>query len=142
MVALTGAKYLDGASGNEGIFSNEEKWIKCTYSFASDTGAQADLDVLVNGSDSKKYAITDFYAYARGAVTSSGTTNLDLGIGAGGTEFWSNKLKETLGLDSLNGMDTAKPVLLPASGKVILGIEATDVTAGILDFYFKVKQIL
>jgi len=143
MAALVGAKYLGGASSNANMFSNEEEWIKATYSFAADTGAIADLDVLINGSSTKNYVILDFYAVAEAAVTSASTTPaIDLGIGAGGIEFWSNLGKTSLTLGAVVGMGTAVPVLLPASGKVVLGIEAYAITAGIVSFYFKVKQIV
>lgn len=143
MTALVGAKYLNGSSGNEGIFSNEDKWVKVQYNFASDTGAQADLDVLVNGSASKEYAIVDFFAYCDAACTTATTSVIDLGISAGGTELWSNKdAASLLTLGAVVGMDTAKPIRLPASGKIVMGIETGDLTAGKISFNFKVKQII
>jgi len=143
MAALVGVKNIGGSSSNEGLFSNEERWIQAVYNFASDTGAQADLDVLVNGSSTINYVITDFFAYVDLAGTTATTSVIDLGISAGGVEVWSNKdAASLLTLGAVVGMDTAKPVLLPASGKVVMGIETGDLTAGKFTFNFKVKQIV
>ena len=142
MAALVGVKNIGGSSSNEGLFSNEERWIQAVYNFASDTGAQADLDVLVNGSSTINYVITDFFAYVDTGLTSGGSAVLDLGISAGGTEFWSDKAFGALTLGVVAGMGTAAPVKLPASGKVVVGLEAADLTAGKITFNFKVKQIV
>ena len=141
MAALTDAKVVGGSSGTDGIFSNEERWIKVEYDFDNDAGAQGDYDVLTNGS-SVDYVITDMYISAETAMTSGGSAVIDLGIGAGGTEFLSDKAFDGIAVGAISGMDTAAPVKLAASGKVVIGIEAADLTAGVWHMYFKLKQIV
>ena len=68
MAAIAGKKIIGGSSATDGQFSNEERWIKVTYDFSVDTGAQADLEVLENGS-SASYMIIDFYAYVDGKAS-------------------------------------------------------------------------
>ena len=143
MASLADKKYIGGgANSTSDFFSNEEKWIKVTYDFANDTGAQADLEVIENESASANFVVTDFFAYVETAVTSAGNLVADLGISAGGTEWWSDKAKADLSIGTVHGQDTALPVKLAAAGKIVLGIEAADATAGKINFYFKIKQIV
>ena len=141
MAVLDGAITIGGATANAGQFSNEEKWYKVTYDFSVDTGAIADYDVLINLS-AKNYVVTDFYMHAETATTSAGASVMDLGIGAGGTDFKSDLAVTAPIIGAIAGMDTVLPVRLPATtGKIVMGIEAATLTAGKLHFHFRLKQI-
>jgi len=142
MAAVSDVKYIGGASNNANFFSNEESWIKVRYEFAKDAGALSDLNLLVNGSSTKKYVITDFFAFVVVAPLSVGSAVFDLGVSAGGTELWSDKAVAALAIDTVHGKDTAAPLSLPASGVITFGIEGEVISVGTIDFYFKVKQIL
>ena len=84
--------------------------------------------------------ITDFYYHVETAVTPATTVVMDLGIGDGGTEFWSDKASSALTLNADGGMGTAAPVGLSDGEIVTLGIESQAVTAGKINFHFKVKN--
>lgn len=140
-MALADKKIIGGANSNIGFFSNEEKYVKVTYDFSVDTGAIADYDVLENAG-SNNYVVTDFYAHVETAATSAGSLVVDLGISDGGTEFWSDKAVADLSIGTVHGMDTAAPVKLAASGKIVVGLEAAAATAGKIHFYFKLRQLV
>jgi hypothetical protein len=71
-----------------GTFSNDQEWVQVVYDFAVEGGASKDYDVL---EAKEALAVLDMYAYVLTAVTSSGSCVIDLGIGDGGVNFWSNK---------------------------------------------------
>ena len=141
-MALAGKKYIGGgANSTSDFFSNEEKWIKVSYDFAADAGELGDYDVIENESASLKYVVTDFYAHVHTDVTTGTDVDVDLGIGDGGTEFLSDWDAPGATADAIVGMDTAAPVQIPASSKIVMGIETGTVTAGRVDLYFKIKQL-
>ena len=110
-----------------GTFSNDEKWVKVTYDFAADGGEVEDNIVWTAKND---LVITDFYAHVETAVTSAGALVADLGVGAGGTEIWSDKGKADLTAGSIHAMDTETKIKVAADGTIQLGIEAAAATAG------------
>lgn len=128
MAALADAKTVAAPFGNVG------EYVRVVYDFAVDTGAQADLDVLVaDGNLLVRLVNVDVAA----AVTSDGAVAIDLGKGAGGTEWWSDKLKAALGLDvQVPGSLTL--IELADGEKIVLGIEAADATAGKMVFLFEI----
>ena len=115
-------------------FSNQKELVKVVYDFAQDTGAIADYDVLVADGDIYVQLVN---VNVITAVTSADACLLDLGKGAGGVEFWSDKLKGALTLASQQGGSLAV-VKLAATEKIVLGVEAFDLTAGKLEFIFEV----
>lgn len=121
-----------------GTFSNDEKWLKVTYDFDNDTGAIADYVVFTAKND---LVITDFYAVVQTAVTSGGANVNDLGVGAGGTEIWSDKAVANLIVDSVHGMDTFAPIRVATDGTVQFGIEAATTLTGKIQFNFKLQKI-
>ena len=144
MATLADVKYIGGANSNANVWSNDEQWIKVVYNFATDTGAQAALDALVNGSSSKKYAITDFMAFVETAVTSGGSPTVSLGNGSG-KEIWADVAKATLAINKLlgvSGSSTALPVVLLGSEKLVFTIATADLTAGKIHMFLKVKQLV
>lgn len=128
---------LSDAKTVEKTFSNEEKWYKVTYDFSVDGGEVEDNIMLTADGD---YVITDFYAYIETAVLSAGALVADLGVGAGGTEFWSDQGKAALAADAVLGMDTAAPIAFSDTETIQLGIEAAAATAGKVHFWFKIKE--
>lgn len=141
-MSLAGKKYIGGGSNSTSdFFSNEEKWVKVTYDFSNDGGATGDYDVLENENSATDFVVTDFYAHVHTNVTTGSDSDIDLGIGDGGTEFLSDWDAPSAAADSIVGMDTATPVKLAASGKIVMGIETAALTAGRIDFYFKIKQL-
>jgi hypothetical protein len=132
MAALADRKYV-GAQ-----FAKDFEIVRVVYDFAEDTGAQADLDVL---EASGSCVVKLLHAHVKTAVTSGGSLVLDLGKGAGGTEFWSNKAVANLTLDSMHAVDAiggTAGVELDAGEKVVLGIEVADATAGKIEMVFAV----
>jgi hypothetical protein len=141
-MALSGKKYIGGgANSTSDFFSNEEKWIKVRYDFDVDGGATGDYDVLENESASIKFVVTDFYYHIQTDVTTGSDVDVDLGISDGGTEFLSDLDAPGASADAIGGMDTAAPVQIPASGKIVMGVETGAITAGVIDFYFKIKRL-
>jgi hypothetical protein len=142
MASLVDKKFIGGGSNsNADFFSNEEQWIKVRYDFDADAGATGDYEVLENESASVAYVVTDFYAHVQTDVTTASDVDVDLGIGAGGTEFLSDWDAPGATADAIVGMDTATPVKLAASGKIVVGIETGAITAGVVDMYFKLKRL-
>ena len=131
MAALADAKTIAPT------FSNAEEWVRVTYDFAVDAGATGDYTVLTADGD---MVVTDFHASVETAATSAGSLVVDLGIAAGGTEFWSDKAVAALTIGAAIGMDTAAPVKLADAALIVVGLEAADATAGKIHFNFKVKK--
>lgn len=129
---------LAGAKSVYGTFSNDEQWVKVTYDFSVDGGEVEDNIVFTA---KNAIVITDFYAYVETAVTSGGALVADLGVGAGGTEIWSDKAVANLTIGSVHAMDTETKIKVAADGTIQLGIEAAAATAGKVHFYFKVKKL-
>lgn len=141
-MALANKKYIGGGSNSSAdFFSNEDKWIRVSYDFAVDGGVIGDYDVLENESASVDYVVTDFYAHVHTGVTTGTDIDIDLGIGDGGTELLSDWDAAGAAAGSIKGMDTAAPVKLAASGKIVMGLETGAVTAGRIDFYLKIKKL-
>lgn len=115
-------------------FTNAAELVRVVYDFANDTGAVADYDVLVaDGS----MIVELVHADVKTAVTSGGSLVMDLGKGAGGTEFFSDKAVAALTLDSLH-FPTAKAVELADGEKIVMGIEAAAALGGKMEFVFRV----
>jgi len=139
MAVLTDHKVVGGTAATEDFFSNEEKWISIDYNFANDTGAQADYDVFTAG---VKMLVLDFYATV--ATTLAGATaNIDLGVGAGAVELWSDYDGPALvsTTDAYMADAAFVPLLLAAAAKIVMGVETADLTAGIMTLHFKVKKL-
>jgi hypothetical protein len=115
-------------------FGNASEFVRVTWDFAVDGGAIKDFDLLVAKSP---IVVKLVNADVKAAVTSADAIALDLGKNDGGTEFWSDKLKATLGLNAQTGGSTAA-VALDANDKIVLGIEAFVATAGKIQFLFEV----
>jgi hypothetical protein len=132
MATLKGHKYV-GAE-----YQKSFEIVRVQYSFALDTGAQADLDVLTAQGDC---VVKFLHAHVKTAATSGGSMVLDLGKAAGGVEFWSNKAVASLTLDSMHTVDAiagVSGVELTAGETVVLGIEVADATAGVIEFVFAI----
>jgi hypothetical protein len=120
-----------------GGFTNQEEWVPVVYDFAVDGGEVEDNIVLTAGED---LVITDFYAEVITAVTSAGSLVADLGVGAGGTDIWSDKAVADLAIGTVHTFDTATKLKLASAGTVQLGVEAAAATAGKIRFWFKLKK--
>lgn len=118
-------------------FGNSVEYVHVQYSFANDTGAIADYDVL----EADGALIVELeHAYVSTAVTSGGSLVIDLGKSAGGTNFWSDKAVATLTVGSVHKSGSEAGVKLADGDKIVLGLEAAAATAGVIDFVFKVKK--
>ena len=141
MGTLTDAKVVYGSAATAGGFSNEEIWVDVEYSFANDGGEVEDNIVLTAGAD---FIITDYYAVVSTTVAGA-TANLDLGVGAGGVEFWTDydgpSLVETAGANVFAASAAHLPVCVPAAGTIQLGVETAALTAGVFKMYFKIKKV-
>ena len=130
------ANLADRKTVGEG-FRNAAELVRVTYDFDADGGSIADYTVLTADSD----CVVEFsHADVKTAVTSGGSLVADLGKGAGGTQFWSNKAVADLTLDAILGPGAAESNKVElASGETIqLGLEAAAATAGKVEFVFKV----
>ena len=131
MPALKDVKTVGGG------FSNAAELVRVVYDFAKDGGALSDLDVLVADSDC---VVSLKHMAVKTAVTSGGALVLDLGKGAGGTEFFSDKAVAALTLNSLHLTSAPAAVHLAKDEKVVLGIEGAAATAGKLEMVFEVVR--
>lgn len=121
-----------------GGFSNSAHWEKVVYDFSVDGGSSAiDLGVFTAGND---LVVVDFYANIESVVSSAGSLVTDLGVGAGGTDFWSNKAVATMTAGAILGMDTAAPVRVAKDSQVVMGQEAADAISGKIELNFKVRK--
>jgi len=121
-----------------GTFSNAEEWVKVAYDFDVDGGATGDYNVLKAGVN---LVVTDFYYETEAAVTSGGSLVVDLGIGAGGTEFLSDTAVGDLTLAKVNGMDTDAIVNVKADEIIILALDDATALTGKINLNFKVKKV-
>jgi len=119
-------------------FSNEKEFVKVVYDFDVDGGAVSDIGVLTIDGD---LVLTNFYANVITAVTSDGAPAIDLGIGAGGTEIWSDKAKGGLLINTIVGMDTVGNVRVADASVITLGIETAALTAGKIEFVFEFAKL-
>ena len=119
-------------------FAKDFEIVRVVYDFAEDAGAVDDYDVLEASGDC---VVKLLHAHVKTAVTSGGSLVLDLGKGAGGTEFWSNKAVAALTLDSMHAVDAIAGVAgveLTAGEKVVMGIEVDTALTGKIEFVFAV----
>lgn len=131
MAVLADAKIAGGG------FTNAKEIVRVVYDFAEDTGAVADYDVLT--ADSKCVAKL-LHMTVKTAVTSGGSLVLDLGKGAGGTEFFSDKAVAALTLDSVHVTSAPAAVVLASGDKIVMGIEAAAATAGKVEMVFELVR--
>lgn len=119
-------------------FGNESKLVRVSYDFSVDGGSIADYDVLeADGAMLVELVNIDVET----AVTSGGALVLDLGKGAGGTEFKSDLAVASMTLDAQIGADTAGTIVeLADAEKIVMGIEAAAATAGKLNMMFRVYK--
>lgn len=128
---------LDNKKNVSGGFGNSEELVRVVFDFDVDGGAIADYDVLeADGKCVVELAFMD----VKTAVTSGGSLVLDLGKGAGGTDFLSNKAVAALTLDSIHKSDNPAAVELADGEKIVMGLEAAAATAGKLEMAFKVYK--
>jgi len=121
-----------------GGFTNDAHWEKFTYDFSVDAGSSAvDIALCTAGNN---MVIVDFYANVVSEVSSAGSLVTDLGVGAGGTEFWSNKAVATMTAGAILGMGTAAPVRLAKDAQLVMGQEAADAISGKIEFNFKIRK--
>lgn len=119
-------------------FGNEMKLVSVEYDFSKDAGAIADYDVITaDGAMLVELKNIDVEA----ALTSGGALVLDLGKGAGGTEFLSDKAVGDMSLDAQVAPDTPGTFVELADGeKIVMGIEAAAATAGKFHMMFNIYK--
>lgn len=131
-MAVLADKKITGAG-----FRNEVKLVRVQYDFANDTGAIADYDAIVaDGACLVEFIGMD----CKTALTATATANMDLGKGAGGVEFLSAL---DVGAGIAVDVQTAPAasglmVDLIAGEKIVMGIDTEVITAGKVEFLFKV----
>jgi hypothetical protein len=118
-------------------FRNEGKVVRVVYDFAQDGGAIADYDAIVaDGAILVELLSID----CKTALTATATSNMDLGKNAGGVEFLSAfDAGGGISADVQTPGDTAGMVVELADGeKIVMGVDTAAITAGKLEFIFKV----
>ena len=131
MATLADAKTIGGG------FSNAGELVHVTYDFAVDGGEVEDNILLTASND----CLVEFVCIdVKTAVTSGGSLVMDLGKGAGGTQFLSDKAVAALTLDAIIGPDSVatKMVELSAAETIQMGIEAAAATAGKVKYSFRI----
>jgi hypothetical protein len=119
---------LDNAKTVPAPFGNEQRLVTVTYDFSKDGGAVADYDVLTADGDLLVQLVC---ADVEAAFTCATDFDIDLGKGAGGTEFWSDKAKAGFALDTQAIADTPGTIVELADGeKIVMGVETAAITAG------------
>jgi len=129
------------ALGNHKIvgagFSNDAQIVRVIYDFAVDGGAVGDFDVFTASSS----VLVELVSIdCKTAITATATANLDLGKGAGGVEFLSDfDVGGGISVDVQTPGATAGKIVELASGeKIVMGLETEAITAGKLEYIFKV----
>lgn len=119
-----------------GGFGNDSQLVTVRYDFDEDTGGQDDYVVFT----ADKACVVELSRMdIRTAGTSGGSMVMDLGKGAGGTEFKSDLAVASMTLDAQINADTVGTKVLMAAGETIqMGIETADLTAGKFDFVFEI----
>lgn len=114
-----------------------KKRVSVVYDFAVDTGAIKDYDVLENvgGSD---MLVELIYCHVETALTSATDFDIDLGVGDGGAELWSDNAKAVYPIDAVVLAATANTkVVLVNGAKIVLGVETAAITAGKMHMVFE-----
>ena len=119
-----------------GSFDNRVELLRVRYDFAREGGAVGDYDVL----EAEKDCVIQLKGiHGKTTCTSGGAAVLDLGKGDGGTEFKSDLGFASVAADAALGPDTeGTRIKLAAGEKIVLGIEAAALTAGVFDMVFEV----
>jgi hypothetical protein len=126
---------LDKTQTVSAPFGNEHAYVNVQYDFSVDGGATADYDVIVADGN----LLVEFICFDCETAFAGATNVNDLGKGAGGTEFWSDKAVASVTADSQNIADTPGTIVELADGeKIVWGIETAALTAGKGVFKFKV----
>ena len=118
-------------------FALASEMVVVEYDFAVDGGSIADYDVITaDGNLLVELLNIDVEA----AITGAGCV-MDLGKGAGGTEFKSDLAVATTLLDAQIAADTPGTIVELADGeKIVFGIEVGASTAGKVQMMFKVYK--
>lgn len=120
-------------------WTNGQEIVKVIYDFSVDGGSVADYTVLTAAGD---VLVKLAAMYVEAAVTSGGALVMDLGKGAGGVDFMSDKAVAALTLNSVHNTDSGadKAVYLTSGDTIQMGIEAFAATAGKLHMVFEVMK--
>lgn len=118
-------------------FKNDTQLVRVTYDFSVDGGAVADYDVFTSSGDMLVELVS---IDCQTALTAATNSVVDLGKGAGGTEFLSDlDAASGISVDVQTPADTAGTVVELADGeKIVMGVEVAAITAGKLVFLFKI----
>ena len=119
------------------VFANDAEIVRVVYDFTKDGGAVANYDVLVADS---ACVVSLKHMAVKTAVTSGGSMTLDLGKGAGGTEFFSNKAVAALTANSIHVTSAPAAVRLASGEKVVMALEVAAATAGKVEMVFEVVK--
>lgn len=127
-------------------FSNEEEIVICRYDFDEDGGAVGALSIL----ECEDACIVEFVeAVVKTAGASGGSMTLDLGINGGDTD----QFLDDVAVAALTANSLHQPVLVEgtpnafapkayvaAGGNIDMEIKTAALTAGVIDFKFKVRK--
>lgn len=120
-------------------FENDHVDVNVTYDFSVDGGSIADYTVLTaNGACVVEY----LYMIVETEVDSAADgTVLDLGKGAGGTEWHSNLAEGSLAAEAINAPTAENRFIELTNGElIVLGLETEAATAGKLHMHFRVYK--
>ena len=118
-------------------FRNAGELHRVIYDFAEDTGAIANYDALTASGDVLVELVN---VDCKTALTATATSNLNLGKGDAGVDFISAlDAGGGISVDVQTPGDTAGKIVELANGeKIVMSIDTAAITAGKLEFLFRV----
>ena len=118
-------------------FSNKEELRRVTYDFAEDGGSQGDYDIYeAQGAQAVRVKMVQ----VEDALTSGGSAVIDCGKGDGGAEYLSDEGFASFSAGAVVNVATSDYVKLADGEKIVMGIEAADLTAGKMVFLLDVVR--
>lgn len=118
-------------------FQNEENIVRVVYDFAVDGGATATLDL---GTAVQACMVTGFYAVVKTACTSGGSATVQVGDTNDDDRYLTATAVASLTANATFGENGAfnQVVRLAAGDKLTMTIATAALTAGKIEFVFKV----
>ena len=135
MAALAGYKAKVGPS-----FKNAEEIVRVVYDFSLDGGATGALDIFTAEQD---MIVTGFHLQVLTACTSGGSATLIVGVSGGDTDACLDATSgavANLGANAVIGQEATVPFRLASGGKLIQTIGTAALTAGKIEYVFKIMK--
>ena len=133
MGAVNASTYKDFS--NIALWSEDEKWVKGSYSFAADTGESDDTYNLIKIPTG--YVIVDGYMHVTTAIDGTSST-VEVGFTGATAGIFAQTAEATLIEDYVLSFVGKK--IVTANNTIFLTIGTADLTAGAFEIYLKLKK--